>query len=642
MALFGVFAAEGRAEADFHGALSVMAIASPPRMSFWRRPGLALGGCDGAELTEQSMGSADMAVLFDGHLDNRIEIRRRLNLTAEQSTGDADLILRAWQNWGEDFLSPVVGRFSCAVWDGIQQQLVLGVDALGKRPLHFWHGPERFVFASEPRGILVQPEVGRDLNPTHIAEILALVPPSSTGTLYAQIHRLPPGHLLVANRHGHRLHRYWQPENIPELILPTPQAYADCLRDSLEQAVACRLPAAGNVGCFLSSGLDSPSVASVAARQLARQGRQLVAFTAVPADGFDGPAPPGYHADEGPLAAQVAARHPNMDHVLIPNDSLPLFDAIDMQARSADWPALNPSNLQWSLGISQQAKERNIAVMLTGEYGNLSLSYDGMMAPAQMLRQGRIDDLLSLSMGMRTHGVGWPGVINAALCPLIPGLRQALQKWRGNPEPDLFDYSLINPTLAQETNVLERARRQTHNLRYSVQGDGRAMRLLLLRRTTPRAPIKAGYRRLFQTDYADPLMDRRLFELCLSFPEERFIEGGEPRSLVRRAMRDVLPPTILTGLQRGLQAADWHRVMGAARPLMLQEISRLEDSPMASRCLDLPRMRHLIMNWPGDNWHTPAVSRLFNVALSRSLSMGRFLRRVEQTPTSSIESQAPC
>ena len=363
------------------------------------RQGSRFRGCDDVQLFEFNAGKS--VVLFEGHLDNRQEILRSLSLVSGAVSSDAQLLQLAWQQWGENCLTQWEGRFACILWDGGTRQLILGCDVLGKRQLHHWQGREQYLFASEPRGLLAQAPVTKAFDQTHIAEILALIPPNPTSCIFANIQKLPPGYLLIVQAEKLRLHRYWQPENLPYLRLSKPEEYAEALRAALVQAVACRLPPNGLVGCYLSAGLDSPSVATIAAQQLEAQGRQLVAFTAVPPLGFvDQANNPSQIYDEGPLAALVAARHSNIEHVKISNNSLSFFEAMDIRDLSADWPGLGATNARWIMATGQEIKQRGISVMLTGNLGNIGLSYDGMLAPAALLRQGRLFDLLPILIGL--------------------------------------------------------------------------------------------------------------------------------------------------------------------------------------------------------------------------------------------------
>jgi asparagine synthase (glutamine-hydrolysing) len=627
MALAGALAfADITIEHDVEKALAVMS--SDRKMDFivWRGEGVVLGGCDGVRLFESRQDGFVSAALFDGHLDNRQEILRSMGLVSSQVSSDAQLLLLAWQRWREDCLTRWVGRFACMLWDGRTRQLMLGGDALGKRTLCYWQGKERCLFASEPRGLLVQAEVPKAFNQAYIAEMLASVPTEPGTTIFADVRKLPPGHLLLVQDGQFELHRYWQPENLPYLYLSRTEDYVEALRAELERAVACRLPATGLVGCYLSAGLDSSSIAVVAARQLAEQGRPLVAFTTVPRAGFAGKPNSRQIFDEGPLAALTATRYPNIEHVLVPNNTLPLFEAMDMLGIAADCPAPNASNVRWSMAIGEEVRKRGLSAMLTGNLGNMSLSYDGMMAPASLLRQGRLLDLLLILQGLRKEGFGWPGVAGSMVFPLFPAARKTYRRLKGEPELEIFDCSLINPELAHRTGVVERAK-----YRFHVNGEGRTLRLRYIQYF--QGFFTAGFRRLFHAEYADPLLDRRLFELCLSIPEEQFIQRGEPRSLVRKVMADCLPSELLAERRRGIQSPHWYEGLNQARPQIVQELVLLEASPIANECLDLARMRKLVENWPEGDFDHPAIRPLYAQGLTRALSMARFLRRVESSPT---------
>ena len=110
------------------------------------------------------------------------------------------------------------------------------------------------------------------------------------------------------------------------------------------------------------------------------------------------------------------------------------------------------------------------------------------------------------------------------------------------------------------------------------------MRLWALQRVDPGNFRKAVLGEL-QVDHRDPTADVRLLEFCLSVPTEQFMRGGVQRSLARRALADRLPPEVLEEPRRGLQVADWHEDLTAARRDILDELGRLEHCAAASRAL---------------------------------------------------------
>ena len=114
--------------------------------------------------------------------------------------------------------------------------------------------------------------------------------------------------------------RYWSPADIKPIRLPSDQAYADGLRECLDRAVRRQMRSAHPIGCHLSGGLDSSSVAALAARALGEKDQRLAAFTQVPREGFDGPVPPGRYADETPYVEAIRKAAGNIDVTYVRND----------------------------------------------------------------------------------------------------------------------------------------------------------------------------------------------------------------------------------------------------------------------------------------------------------------------------------
>jgi asparagine synthase (glutamine-hydrolysing) len=127
----------------------------------------------------------------------------------------------------------------------------------------------------------------------------------------------------------------------------------------------------------------------------------------------------------------------------------------------------------------------------------------------------------------------------------------------------------------------------------------------------------------------DPMQDKRVFEFCLSIPIEQYLAGGQSRSLVRRSMRDRLPPEVLACTTRGLQSADWYLTMGSRRKQMADELKLIAQSPLARHLLDIERLQNLLDSWPASGFERADVSDSWHLALSRGLAVGNFIRHFE-------------
>ena len=590
----------------------------------WRAGPVDFGCCNDASL--YSCGN-QFAALFWGRLDNRAELTQQLD---EYFANDARILLAAYLKWGFDFLDRVIGEFSCALWDGRNGMLLLGRDFTGQRPLVYHHSPHGLRFATEPRGLLALPGISHEIDEETLAEWFARLPLPHGRSFYKEIRSVPPGHLLIADGKGTRLHRYWRPEEKPLLRLKSDEDYAAALLETLEEAVACRLPAEGAVATTLSSGLDSPTVTALAARQLAKQGRSLIAFTAVPRAGF-GESYPSDLCDEGPLAANVARMYPNIDHVLIPSSACPLFSAIEDGVRFSAGPLRAGPNSTWFNAIFEESLKRGAKVLLIGDAGNFTASYDGMRSLARLLAQGKLWALSRKILLLRRAGFSWGGLGRRPFGPFVPHqMQRSIAGIFGKRmAASIYDFSCINPSFASRTGVEERFRRQGWMQNLTDKTDSRCQRLNMLRFINSYGFTNAGILRQYGIVPTDPTADKKVVELCLSIPDEQYLRNGEPRSLIRRAMSGILPDEILCNRRGGVQSADLAMTLMADLPAIRSELSRLDASPLAHRCLDLPRMRKLLDELPEKDWKGP-YARMVYLGLIHSMAAGIFLRLNEE------------
>lgn len=573
----------------------------------------------------QPLVSADhrFHLVADVRLDNRDELAADLGIRTRelQSLADSALLMAAWGRWNSRCLERLAGDFAFAVWDRHERRLFLARDHTGARPLFYYHRPGRlFAFASMPKGLQALPEVATELDEELIVCYLALIPTHNGRLLFRGVERLPPAHSLVVTLDGLVASRYWHLERTPEIRFKTEPDYLDGFRELLEAAVEARLRGIGGIAAHLSAGLDSGSVMVTAARQLARAGRSLTAFTAVPGTGAAGAAP-GQLGDEGPAAAEVAALHPNVEHVLLDSSRSSFLELLDPLIAASDQPPLNPVNAIWLDAIQREAAARGERVILTGGLGNLSFSQSGLGALSEWFRRGKW--LRLIRAGWALHANQLASSRNLAAAAIGPSLPRWVRRHLVGQRFSL-SYSLVHPEAVARLGVVERAWDALHHNGTGIdswfrmqlsQGDDGANQLA----------IHASH----GVDQRDPTRDRRLIAYCFGVPAEEWLRGGQTRSLVRRAMSDRLPTAALSRRNRGFQSSDWHVTMGGIRPAMLAEVEALEGSPIARRVLDLPRARRLITDWPRGEFHSGETRAAWYAALSRGLSVGRFVRRFD-------------
>ena len=605
----------------------------------WDGGAIALGRCLHRTLPEDrfdrqplSNAEARLTLVADVRLDNREELAAALGRAPSDVDGrsDAALLLDCLVRWGERAVDRLAGDFAFACWDGIRQTLMLARDYRGNRPLYFHRGNGMIAVASMPKGLHALAEVPYAPDLQTSAEFLMLLPAIDTPSFWQGIERVPPGTILSVTRSAIGARRYWEPARPDRGARP--RDYVEGMRHHLDQAVSARLRGADHaVGAHLSSGWDSAAVAATAARLLTGRG-SVTGFTAVPEPGHAPIEDRWRFADEAPLAARTAALYPNLDHVLIRTGGASPIETIDRDFFLFEQPLLNRCNLPWAFNIFDEAKRRGIGVVLTGEMGNMSISYAGREYLPQLLAEGRLVELARVGRALLAQrSTNWRGLIAQTLLPFLPPtIGDALRQRRWPQASDAVAHTGLSRDAFRAFDLEERARARGMDLRHRPWRDGHAMRLWALGRHDPGNYYK-GYLAGWGIDQRDPTSDRRLVDYMLSVPMAEFVADGRFRSLPRRALADRLPPEVLDEPRKGLQAADWHLGVDAARAALRDELDRIGACAPASSFLDVDRLSALIRDWPTGGWGAADVTRDYRVAMLRSISVGHFVRRASRS-----------
>lgn len=635
-AIAGLWRFDGNpdARAGCERMLAAQAIYGPHDGAAWDDGAVALGRRLYRALPEdihdrQPLATRDgrLTLVADVRLDNRDELARALGLAAGEAAGrcDAAILLESLDRWGEDALPRLAGDFAFALWDARAQALLLARDFLGQRPLHYHRGKTFFAFASMPRGLHALAEIPRAPDVQAVAEFVALLPRHGARSFFEGIERVEAGCVVRVTRDGVSARTHWNPSRSARGGAGDP---VEGLRHHLDEAVRARLRgAAGSVGTHLSAGFDSAAVTATAARLLAPEGGKLVAFTAVPREGYDGPAPRGALTDEGPRAAATAARYANVEHVLVRAGSTSPLAAFERAFELFDRPLISPCNWVWNEAIHEDARRRGIGVMLTGQMGNMTISYDGIALLPELLRKGRLVALgRTARQLLANRQLRRLGLLAETFGPFAPQwLWRTAMKLRGG-EPQLHDFSAIRTERVAGHRLAALSRERGFDLAHRPRIDGFDLRLWVLRRVDI-GEFNTGYRAGWGIDSRDPTADKRLVEYALTVPPEEHLAGGMRRSLARRALGDRVPAAVLGEARRGHQSVDWHEGLTAGRGEAAAELDRIAACAPAARLLDVERMRGLIEDWPSGRWAEGEVIYSHRMVLLRGLAVGHFLRR---------------
>lgn len=637
-AIAGVWYPDGRPGAveDCNRISRALALYGPHRDGIWNGGEIALGHRLMRFLPEDRFDRQPLVgkggrlhLVADCRIDNRDELGRALGIDAADQAVmcDAAFILAALERWGEEALDHLCGDFAFAAWDSDARTLLLARDPVGNRPLHYHAGQGWFAFASMPKGLLALPDVPTGPDPARLLTWQMLLPLQGTNSFYKGVSRLEFGHLAMIDADGRiRDRRYWNPCALPQRSDIRGNEDADGLRDVLDVAVKAQLRGTGGTALMLSSGLDSTALASSAAPVLAAEGRRLLAYTNVPASGAQPIWHPLLRTDEGPLAAQMAARHPNIDHHLVHAYDADLLPLIERMVFLADQPVMNPLSTAWVHEIYIRAARAGAPVVLTGISGNMGLTYTGehlLIRHAARLRWLSLwrDAGLLVSAGIHPSR---RAALRAAFRPLLPlellSLWHRVRHGSATPSP-MLPVQWNNPE-AQALFQKNAGPLYTFNRLTTWQ----EWHDLIMQCRDP-GPLNAAANAGYGVDRRDPTSDRRVLAFCLSLPEDRYLRNGRCKDVFRRAFAERIPSEILDHPQRGVQTADWKQILLKAQPAIQAELAQQARITACTDLIDVDGLRELadsLDNAAPDDWQS--VQRHY-LKLVRGLSNGVFTRR---------------
>ncbi|MGH9276705.1 MAG: asparagine synthase (glutamine-hydrolyzing) [Acidimicrobiales bacterium] len=288
-----------------------------------------------------------VTVLFNGEIYNFAELRADLERSGHRfrSRTDTEVLVHLYEDHGERLVEHLHGMFAFAVWDEPAQRLLLGRDRLGIKPLYYRIDGASIAFASEAR-TLVRGNDAIDIGSLAAYLRLGWVP--GPETIWRGVQELLPGHTLVWEGSAARIHAYWRP---PAMTTPPGEAQVEALSAALARAGRSHLVADVPIGLFLSSGVDSAVVASLAGHASG----DIHAFTVV-----------GDWADESVGAAGIAARL-GLRHDAVPVSGGHVQSRLDRYFAAMDQPTVDGLNT-WV--IAGAVRDAGMVVALSGLGGD--------------------------------------------------------------------------------------------------------------------------------------------------------------------------------------------------------------------------------------------------------------------------------
>jgi asparagine synthase (glutamine-hydrolysing) len=501
----------------------------PDGEGYWSGPGVAfahrrLAILDLHERSNQPMHHARWHLIYNGEIYNYRELRSELEGRGHRfrTSGDTEVLLHAWAQWGEQALDRLNGMFAFAVWDEHDRSLTLAADPFGEKPLFYWADHARLGFASDLKALLEHPAAPREADTGTLSGFIARggARPDPSRTFLAGVRRLPAAHLLRGHDGSVNVRRYWAPTpvDVPADYTAAVATYRDLLTDSIRLRLRSDVP----VGTSLSGGLDSSAIVTLLAELVGQSPRH--AFTAR----F-----PGYARDEWSYAAAVAERAGVACHHAVAPAAQDLVRDLDRFLDDHQEPVGSCSvYAQWR--VMQTAHAAGITVLLDGQ-GNDEILGGYADAAGFALRSAGasrlVRDVLREPRRLKP-------VIRAAGADHLPvPLRHGYLR-RGATPYAARDVAVAGARHAARPPVVRR------------RGEDPLRRYLLRETFDTGLPVLLLYADRSSMAHSRevrlPFLDRRVAEYSLSLPAAFSFEPSHSK----RVLRDALAPSLPDGVLR--------------------------------------------------------------------------------------------
>ena len=489
----------------------------------------------------------DMGVVLNGEIYNYRALRGELQAAghAFATSGDTEVLVHLLEDFSPiEACRRLEGMFAFAVFDSRSEQLVVGRDRLGKKPLYYWAEDGQLVFASEIKALVVHPDVPRRLAPNAISAYLTFGYVPSPETFYEHVRSLPPGHVLTMSP-GRRpsLERYWTPPR----ARPAPQiSMAEAGRDVmglLTAAVERRLVADVPVGAFLSGGLDSSAIVAIASRCTAAP---VKTFT-IGFDDHDG-------FDERPYAQQVAQRY-GTDHTefVVKPDAVELIERLVWHH---DQPFGDSSAIP--MFLLSELTSREVTVALSGDGGDeLFAGYERFAAAVALQHYHLLPTAarrILVAAGRQVPTGTWGGRgarLHRFLDHAERGMPDAYIAWLSYVQ-ESCRRRLLGPERRDGDDWAIEAHRR---LWLETAGSDPVNRLLELNLHTYLLDdllVKADRMSMAHSlEVRSPFLDARLVEYAFGLPGELKLSGLRLKRVLKQAVADLLPEDIVQRRKRG-------------------------------------------------------------------------------------------
>jgi len=500
-----------------------------------------------------------VVVVFNGEIYNFADLTADLIARGHQfaTRSDTETIVHAYEEFGDDCMQQFRGMFAFAIWDRRRKRLLIARDRLGIKPLYYYAGNDVFVFASEIKSLLMHPAVPREVDRQALDSYLALRYVPGPRTMFKNIFKLQPGHLMTWDEGGRRIRKYWDIpfDRVRESSRPEQQT-VDEFHHLLEESVKLRLISEVPLGVFLSGGLDSSAMLALMSKITG--GERIKTFSV----GYEasGPAEAEIQAANEFSFAREAAAYYGAEHHEFQMTARDFRHAIPTMVWHLDEPMADPTCIPLYF-ISKLARNY-ITVVLSGE------GADETMAGYTLYRR-----ILALEKMRTSAGPLASAFPLLASLPFSNRVRGYLRR-AGTRIEDHYRGVVKGIPLETRIALTGRDRVQKSDCRldevfqayFSRAAETSPLNRMLYVDSKVWLPedllLKADKMTMATAvELRVPFLDHKLVEYVAALPDDMKVRDFQGKWILRQVMGTQLPPSILHRTKKGfpIPAEPWFR-----------------------------------------------------------------------------------
>lgn len=590
-------------------------------------------GCGLQYITEESLSEVlpfydekdKYIITADAIIDNREELLNEFNIYNKDVSdfSDSEYILMAYKKWGDVCVNYLIGDYNFVIYDEINDKVFAVRDHVGNRTFYYINNDNYFAFCTVCRPLkqlLKSPSFNERWITDYFALLGVLHISEDRETIYEDILELPSGNYLILKDKDLFMKRYWNPlVSVKPLKLGSEKEYINEFLKIYNEAVKCRLRCRGNIGIQLSSGLDSTSVAALAAPILKEENRTLKSYTSIPVKEFKKESKTLIY-NESDKVKEFVNGFSNIDDKYLSFDDEDSLSCIDELIDIYEQPYKILENSYWLNGITKEAANDNCKVLLSGQYGNNTISFgDFFICERTYLKQGKLFTALKeVNKASKLHKFPKRKIVKDLIHSMHSYDYLKNEYVKENYNYDRFKFCPINKDLLDKYSVRERFDKNDLNMYPTRNHDLNSIKRFIV------DPVGFSHIATLNTKTSlannlisrDPTRDKRVIEFCLSLPPSMFLKDGIERYLIRKSMEGIVIDNIRLNLDsRGKQSPDWFLRIEDRLKYIIKASEEIIENKEINKYLDIPYLKNELQILKDGNLENLERIRMFVILI---------------------------